>query len=186
MTTLRYIALLRGINVGGRSVITMADLRKLFESCGLDNISTYIQSGNVLFSTAQADPGKLTRQLETQLASFLGRKIVVFVLRPAELQSAARHNPFDPERCVAEQRCHLVFLSAEPDAEHCRALMALQGKEYRFHIQGRVLYYAYSRQYDGHRRSIDFEKVLGVSGTSRTWQVVNKLIELSEGDKGNG
>ncbi len=74
MTTLRYIALLRGINVGGRSVITMADLRKLFESCGLDNVSTYIQSGNVLFSTAQADLGKLTRRLETQLASVLVRK----------------------------------------------------------------------------------------------------------------
>jgi len=57
--------------------------------------------------------------------------------------------------------------------------LALQGVDYRFHVHGKVLYYAYPRQYEGRRRTFDFERVLGVSGTSRNWKVVDKLVELS-------
>ena len=72
-----------------------------------------------------------------------------------------------------------MFLSDEPDAERIKALMALQGDEYRFHVRRRVLYYSYPRTVAGHRRSINFEKVLGVAGTARTWKVVNTLIEMA-------
>ncbi len=73
-----------------------------------------------------------------------------------------------------------MFLSGEPDAAHSAALMALEGDEYSCSIHGKVLYYAYSREAAGPgRRTINFEKVLGVTGTARTWKVVNKLIELS-------
>jgi uncharacterized protein (DUF1697 family) len=174
-----YVALLRGINVGGHTVLKMADLRDLFQSFGLTDVVTYIQSGNVLFSTEDADPERLARQLGVQLTSSLERPMTVFVLSPAELKEAVAHNPFDPERRDNEQSCHLMFLSAVPDATRCEALMALQGEEYRFHIHGKVLYCAYSREYAGNRRTIDFERVLGVTGTARTWKVVNKLIELA-------
>jgi uncharacterized protein (DUF1697 family) len=175
----RYLALLRAIKVGGNSIIKMADLRKHFEDCGLTEVATHIQSGNVLFSAAHADPKRLARQLEEKMASVMGRKIAVFVLSPAELKAAAAHNPFAPEGQDKDQRCHLMFLSARPDAAHHEALMALQGRDYRFHVHGAVLYYAYPVQFDGKRRTIDFEKVLGVSGTARNWNVVAKLIELS-------
>jgi uncharacterized protein (DUF1697 family) len=175
----RFVALLRGINVGGHAIIKMADLRKLFESLGLTDVATHIQTGNVVFSTREADSRRLVRQIEAKLLSSIGRKIAVLVQTRTELQSATSHNPFDPERWAATQRCHLMFLSGEPDAASQQALMALQGEEYRFHLHGKVLYYAYSKGFDGKRRSIDFEKVLGVAGTSRTWQVVNQLIELS-------
>jgi uncharacterized protein (DUF1697 family) len=117
--------------------------------------------------------------LEKQLASSTGKEIKVFVLTPAELKRAADNNPFEPERHDEEQRCHLMFLSTEPDAVRREALMELEGEEYRFHIEDKVLYYAYSRKYDGRRRTIDFERVLGVAGTARTWKVVDRLIELS-------
>jgi uncharacterized protein (DUF1697 family) len=174
----QYVALLRGINVGGHGVIKMADLRQLFESLGLSQVVTYIQSGNVLFRTGESRVS-LTRRLEERLASATGNEIKVFVFTRRELERAAANNPFAPERMDAEQRCHLMFLSAEPDAAHREKLMALEGEEYRFHIDDRVLYYAYSRKYDGRRRTIDFERVLGVNGTARTWKVVDKLIELS-------
>lgn len=175
----RYVALLRGINVGGHVLIKMADLRRLFESFGLTDVATYIQTGNVLFSTTDPDPERLAQQLEKKLASSMGHKMTIFVLSPAELKKAAAHNPFDPESLDEEQRCHLMFLSAEPDEPHRKALMALQGEEYHFYIQDKVLYYAYPRKSDGNRRTINFEKVLGVIGTARSWKVVNKLIELS-------
>jgi uncharacterized protein (DUF1697 family) len=180
-STHRWVALLRAINVGGRTIIKMADVRKLFESLGLTDVATYIQTGNVLFSTREADPQRLARQLEKKLAPAIGSQARVFVLSPADLKAAAAHNPFDPERRDQEQRCHLLFLSAEPETARREKLMALQGKEYRFHLHDKVLYYAYDNQYAGNRRSIDFERVLGVAGTARTWKVVAKLIELAGG-----
>ncbi len=174
----RYVALLRAINVGGHSIIKMDDLRKWFESMGFTNVVPYIQSGNVVFSTSQEDTRKLVRQIEAKLSSLVARESTVFVLNRTELQNAVRHNPFDPEKREAEQHCQLMFLSDEPDAAAQHSLMTLQGKEYKFFIHSKVFYYAYSRKFVGHRRMIDFEKVLGVTGTGRTWKVVNKLIEI--------
>jgi len=176
----RYIALLRGINVGGHTIIKMADLRNLFESLGFTNVASYIQTGNVLFSTKDTDSERLAQQLEKELESLMGRRIRVFVLSPAELKKAAAHNPFEPEHAGEKHRCNLMFLSDAPEPERRKALMALQGEEYRFHIHGKLLYYTYSQEYVGKRRTIDFEKVLRVAGTVRTWKVIAKLIEMSE------
>ena len=174
-----YVALIRAINVGGNSPVRMSDLRKRFESLGLEGVVTYIQSGNVVFSTEEKDRDRLSRKIEADLSDLMGRGVKAFLLTPEELKKATVQNPFDPARLDKEQRCHLMFLSAPPTAVRRRALMAVQGEEYRFHIKGRVLYYAYSRKFDGIRRMIDFEKILGVSGTSRSWKVVDKLIEVS-------
>jgi hypothetical protein len=64
--------------------------------------------------------------------------------------------------------------------------MALQGKEYRFHLHGKVLFHAYSRKLAGKRRAVDVERVLDVAATGRTWKVINKLIELAENRAGRG
>ncbi len=175
-----YIALLRGINVGGHSVIKMADLRELFKSFGLSDVSTYIQSGNVLFTSNESNRDTLSANLEDNLESALGYPIKIFLYTTAELQVASSKNPFEPERHEHEQLCHLLFLSGKPDTDHIESLLALQGEEYRFHVEGQVLYYAYPRSAAGHRRNINFEKVLGVTGTSRSWKVVKNLIELAD------
>lgn len=176
----RYIVLLRAINVGGHSVVRMSDLRGVFESLGFTEVVTYIQSGNVLFNSKEKDRQRLTNLLEKKLESSFGYKSSVFVLTRRQLEDAAAKNPFAPESRDKEQHCHLMFLSGEPDKTHSAALMQMQGDDYSFSIEGKVLYFAYSRQYEGPaRRSINFEKILGVTGTARTWKVVNKLIELS-------
>lgn len=174
-----YVALVRGINVGGNSIVAMADLRTWVESLGLTDVATYFQSGNVVFSTAAGDPGRWARLLEEKILAAAGFRTPVFVLSPDELKRAAAGNPFDPARLDKEHRSHLMFLSAAPDAAHRRALMKLQGEEYRFQVKGRILYLAYSRKYDGNRRSLDFEKILGTAGTMRSWKVVDKLVALS-------
>jgi uncharacterized protein (DUF1697 family) len=158
----------------------MSDLQVLFESLGLTEVVTYIQSGNVLFNARDGDREHLAHLLEKKLETALGYQVPVFIFTRKQLEDAAAHNPFDPERRDKEQRCHLMFLSSETDSTHQAALMALEGDEYSFSIRGKVLYYAYSRKFEGSgRRTINFEKVLGVTGTARTWKVVNKLIELS-------
>jgi uncharacterized protein (DUF1697 family) len=105
----RYVALLRGINVRGHNLIKMADLRNLFESFGLTDVFTYIQTGNVLFLTNDANSEVLAQKLEKMLASTIGHKTTVFVLSPALLGKVAAHTPFNPERPDEEQRCHLMF-----------------------------------------------------------------------------
>ena len=173
----RYVALLRAINVAGNTM-KMADLRVAFESFGVTDVSTHIQTGNVLFRSQEGDAGHLKRGLEEHLEAALAYQGMVFVLTREELAAAAANNPFEPERLQQDQRCHLTFLSAEPDPVRCRALMALQGEAARFAVRGKVLYYAYPRTFQGWRRTVDFEKALGVVGTARTWTVVAKLIEL--------
>jgi uncharacterized protein (DUF1697 family) len=175
----RYVALLRAVNVGGHTPIRMADLRRQCEACGLADVTTYIQTGNVVFSSDEPDPDSLRRRLAEQLALSLGYRGLVFILSADELAQAVAANPFDPERLDREQACHLMFLSAEPDAPHRESLLALQGEDYRFAVRDKVLYYAYPRALAGRRRSIDLEKILGVAGTARSWKVVAKLSELA-------
>lgn len=175
----RYIALIRGINVGGNSIIKMADLQKLFQSIGLTDALTYIQSGNVIFSAGDTNRDKLVTQIEQKLAPSVGSRAKVFVLTRAELQQAVANRPFVPQDQDKDLRRHLMFLSAEPDEPHRKALLALQGEEYQFHFHDKVFYFAYPGKFAGKRRNIDFEKVLGATGTTRSLNVVNKLIELS-------
>jgi|WetSurMetagenome_2_1015567.scaffolds.fasta_scaffold78043_3 uncharacterized protein (DUF1697 family) len=174
-----YVALIRAINVGGTGILRMSELKDRFESLGFKDVATYIQSGNVVFSTDETDRDRLSRSIEAGLSVIVGRPVKIFLWTPEELKKAASENPFEPERLDEEQRCHLMFLSGVPTVARRRALMGMQGEEYRFSFKGKVLYFAYSRKYDGIRRMIDFEKVLDVSGTARSWKVVDKLIEIA-------
>jgi len=175
----RYIALFRAINVGGHAVIKMSDLKIMFEQMGFLDATTYIQTGNVVFSSNISVGKKLEAKIEKKFKSVTGHESKIFILTNNKLKKAASHNPFEPMKRDKVQKCHLMFLSDKPDSAHIKELMQLEGREYRFHVHDDVLYYAYDIKYADKRRFIDFEKVLGVKGTSRSWKVVDKLIELS-------
>ena len=175
----RYVALLRAVNVGGHGVVKQTVLKAEFEACGLTDVQTYIQSGNVVFTSSEMDADGLALKLERHLEASLGLRTIVFLFTHDQLQEAAAHNPLEPERLDTEWQCILTFLTDEPDAARREALMALQGEDYRFHVWEKVLYYSYPRVFVGRRRTVDFERVLGVKGTGRTWKVVGKLIEMA-------
>jgi uncharacterized protein (DUF1697 family) len=173
-----YAALLRGINVGGHSIIKMAELKKQFESIGLSDVRTYIQSGNVVFTTTEKDTGKINLKLKKHLQMTVGFNKEIFILTPEELRTSLKHCPFEPELNDERQLCYIMFMSDKPGKQQINKLMELKGKEYSFAFYEKLLYIAYPREYGGNRRNINFEKVLGVTGTARTWKVVSKLIEL--------
>jgi uncharacterized protein (DUF1697 family) len=175
----RHVALLRGINVGGHAVVTMSKLKGYFEAIGLEDVKTYIQSGNVLFTSTAADTARLTLKLEKHLEQCLGHTITVFLLSHGELKEAATNNPLDPVRLDAERASHLVFLSEPPAAAKRKALEELEDGVYSFRVRGRVLYFSYPRKLAGKRKTFDLERLLGVTATARTWKVVDKLVELS-------
>jgi uncharacterized protein (DUF1697 family) len=174
--TRRYVALLRAVNVGGHSTMKMEDLRALCQKAGFDGVRTYIQTGNIVLSSTETDASKVARKIERAIEAAMGYRTKAVVLSPKELKQAAARNPFKED---PDLRRHLMFLSGEPDRAARDRLIAMEGKEYRFKIHGKVLYYAYPGSYAGRRRNIDFEKLLGVSGTARTAKVVEKLIELA-------
>jgi uncharacterized protein (DUF1697 family) len=175
-----YIALFRAINVGGHAIIKMSELKKMFEQMGFTDVTTYIQTGNVIFSSHESDKKKLAVLIEKKFKSSTGHESKIFILTNDKLKKAVSKNTFEPEKHANEQLCHLLFLSGKPDTAHIKELMKLEGKEYRFNVHDDVMYYAYDKKFAGNRRFIDFENILGVKGTSRSWKVVNKLIELSE------
>ena len=179
MSARTYIALLRAINVGGTSVITMADLKAQFEALGHANVRTYIQTGNVLFEAPEESTSRLAERAEQQLRAGLRYAGRVFVLTPQQLADAAANNPFAPEASDGAMRCHIMFLSRAPAPERVDKLMAQQAPEYQFAVRGPVLYYTYATEYDGKRRTINVEGILGAQGTARTWKVVRKLVELA-------
>lgn len=174
-----YLALLRAVNVGGRGIVKMADLRAQLAALELDGVATYIQSGNAVFTAREQDPDELARAIEARVAAELGHRGAVFVRTVDELRAAAANNPFEPAARAADQRCHLMFLSAVPARERRAALLAPAGDDHRFAIAGRVAYHAYPRAVTGRRRTIDLERVLGVAGTARAWNVVDQLIALA-------
>ena len=174
MTT-RYVALLRALNVGGHAVVTMADLRAQLEPLHLPELSTVGTSGNLVIASRHRSASTLARDLQAALAGppahFTGR---VFVRTPDELARAARGNTLPKDDA---HQCHLVFLSRAPAPARRAALLALADDDYRFAIRGAVLYFAYRRDVIGRRREFDFERLLGVEATARTWRVVDELLD---------
>jgi uncharacterized protein (DUF1697 family) len=107
-----HVALLRGINVGGRNKVPMADLREVAASLGHTGVTTYIQSGNVLFSTAETDTAKLAAALEAAIGERFGIWASVVVLSRDELAGVLASNPYTDE--PNPRLVHVVFLNAEP------------------------------------------------------------------------
>ncbi len=141
-----HVALLRGINVGGRNKLAMADLRQVVASLGHTEVATYIQSGNVLFAAGEraADTGRLAIGLEDAIASQLGIRTGVVVLSRCELRRVADDNPFPDE--TDPKAVHAVFLRERPGADGIAAVSAAvdraraKGSRDRAEVVGGTLY----------------------------------------------
>jgi uncharacterized protein (DUF1697 family) len=107
-----HVALLRGINVGGRNQVPMAELRKVVASLGHTGVTTYIQSGNVLFSTSETDTDRMASALQKAIAGTFGIEVAVVVLSREELAAVLDANPYRDE--PNPKFVHVVFLNAEP------------------------------------------------------------------------
>ena len=111
---MRYVAFLRGINVGGHKIIKMQDLCSIFESLGFTNIKTYIQSGNVLFDSSEKDTGALSSKIESGLGKKLGYKVNVLLQTMDKIQNIVRSNLFRKIKLNGDTKAYLTFLSSKP------------------------------------------------------------------------
>jgi len=173
-----YVALLRGINVGGRTKIAMADLRTLFDALDAEDVTTYLQSGNVVFRSDAAATA-LAQSVEQRIAGELGLRVTVVMRTGAQLAKIAAGNPFAGRGADAKQ-LHVVFLAEKPAAARVRALDAARGEPDEFRVVGHEIYLHYPNGYGRSKiTNAWFEKELGVAGTARNWRTVTKLAALA-------
>ena len=178
-TTSTYVALLRGINVGGHKIIKMDQLRKAFEGLGYADVATYVQSGNVVFKA----PGKASDYLSKRIAEMLlGRfsmSVPVIVRTADEIGEVLRNNPFLQEGGIDTSKLHVTFLSHPPQRTAWKGLDAITGGPDQFRCSDQEIYLHCPNGFAGTKLSIAaFEKVLSVGATTRNWNTVNKLYQM--------
>lgn len=171
-----YVALLRGVNVGGRAKLSMSDLRVLVSELGYSDVHTYIQSGNVVFTSTQRSPAKIESAVEAGLLDALGLDTSVMVRTAKDLQQIVRDNPFARKNFEPTQLV-VVFLKAKPKRQGTVDVSKYGPEEVI--AKGRELFIHYP---NGQGRSklanAVLERELATPGTARNWNTVNKLLEL--------
>ena len=185
-----HIALLRGINVGGRNKVPMAELREVVSGLGHTGVSTYIQSGNVLFTTPERDTAKLASALEAGITGQFGLQASVVVVSRAELARILERNPYQDE--PNHRLVHVVFLNAElpPDLlERVKAAeqaSAAKGSRDAVAAIGPALYVHTPDGYGSSELAPVLFRIIGTPGqkgvaaTARNWATATKLLSLSE------
>ena len=174
-------SMLRGINLGGNRKIKMDALRAVYESLGLQNVQTYLQSGNVVFITAERKLESLAARIEREIERKFGFQVDVILRTPAELRQVIARNPFASRRAIDPRKLLVTFLVDEPAREACAKVLSLKADPEELRIEGRELYIYYA---NGMARPklpwIKVQKMLNTSGTGRNWNTVQGLLELAE------
>jgi uncharacterized protein (DUF1697 family) len=172
-----YVALLRGVNVGGKTV-KMSDLSAAFVALGHSRVATYIQSGNVVFDAQAARPARLRATIEGALHERFGWPITVLVRSPVELAEVLAANPY-PGRGADPARIYVTFLT-EPPARPVPAPGTLDEEPDEFAVVGTTVYLHCPEGYGRTRLSNAlWEKTLGVAATTRNLRTVTKLSQLA-------
>jgi uncharacterized protein (DUF1697 family) len=185
-----HVALLRGINVGGRNKVPMTELREVVTSLGHTEVTTYIQSGNVLFTTQETDTARLAASLEEAISGRFGIRASVVVLSREQLARTMRDNPY-PD-APNPKFVHVVFMNAEPPQalveriQAAESKAAARGSRDTFAAIGKALFlhtpdgYGTSELSEAVFRIIGPPDKAGVAATARNWVTCTKLLSLCE------
>jgi len=176
-----YIALLRGINVSGHKIIKMEKLRLVLEELGFKNISTYIQSGNIIFASDIKDTTVLEDQISATIEEHFGFQVPVTVLVPDDLRSVVEKNPFKNQVIEDPAQPYVAFLSKKPEAAALETLGSVDFSGDRFINIDKTLYLFYAISAAKTKlNNVIIENKLKLKATSRNWKTIQKLIELVE------
>ncbi len=173
--------MLRGINVSGQKRIVMEDLKKLHESLGLENVQTYIQSGNVIFNSSEKNILKLTSLIEEKIKKSFGFDVTVIIRTKDELFNAVKKNPFQQKKGYDTSRLYITLMSVKPDKTPIKEIEAVKSKFEEINLTEKEIYFYCPDGYGKTKLSNNFfEKKLKVTATTRNWNTVNKLLELAD------
>jgi uncharacterized protein (DUF1697 family) len=176
-----FVALLRGINVGGKNLVPMKDLCALFEGAGCADVRHYIQSGNVVYR-ADAGAGDAGEKVARAIAKRFGLEVPVVVRTAAEMKEVARSNPLLAEGAPIDS-LHVLFLAHAPDAKQRAALDPDRSPPDRFLVAGREVFLSCPNGVGRTKlTNAYFDSKLKTVSTGRNWRTVLKLVEMSSED----
>jgi uncharacterized protein (DUF1697 family) len=176
-----YIALLRGINVGGNKMVAMADLRATLERLGFTNVRTLLQSGNVVFEGKSVKATVLEKRLEEEIARRLGVQCDLHVRTADEWSAVVNGNPFAAEARTDPGHLLVTFYREPLDPTRVAAFQkSIAGPE-RLRADGRHLYMTFPEGIGRSKATVNMDKMLGAKGTARNWNTVMKLAALARG-----
>lgn len=175
-----YIALLRGINVSGQKKIKMADLRALLEKAGLENVRTYIQSGNVVFEHREGEAENLATKIQQAIRKKYGFEVPTLIITAEGLNYVLQNNPFlqQPDKDVS--RMYVTFLAHLPQASQQEALESIDYAPEECRIDGKYVFLHSPNGYGRAKLNNNFlEQKLKVQATTRNWKTVNILYQMT-------
>jgi uncharacterized protein (DUF1697 family) len=176
-----HLALLRGVNVGGRNALPMRDLVELFVEAGCRDVRTHIQSGNVLFTADPHAVEPLPGLITARIAERFGYRVPVVLRTADELAEVVRGNPF-LEEGAAEAALHVLFLADRPEARRVAALDPDRSPPDAFVVRGREVYLRLPNGAARTKLTADyFDAALATTGTQRNWRTVTTLLALTGG-----
>jgi uncharacterized protein (DUF1697 family) len=174
----RYLALLRGINVGGKNKLPMKDLADLFVTVGCGEVRTFIQSGNVIFRIASELSSALPEVITGLIAERFGLKVPVLLRTADQLAQVTRHNPFIEEGADLNT-LHVLFLAHQPSASIIEALDPDRSPPDTFVVRGQEIYLRLPNGAGNSKlTNAYFDAKLKTISTGRNWRTVTTLLEL--------
>lgn len=172
----RWVCLLRGVNVGGKRV-AMKDLGELFEGLGHEDVTTYIQSGNVVFRSRSGGAKKLAGEIQKAIKDEMELDVTVLLRSPDDLAKVTAAKPF-----AGGENVHVTFLDGEPDPSKVEAVHHDAYPPDEFEVIGREVYLRCPNGYGRSKLVNSFwEKKLGVAATTRNWRTVERLLGMASG-----
>ena len=177
----RWIALFRGINVGGNNVLPMKELVSHLEALKLKNVRTYIQSGNVVFDTEEKNLGSLTTKIAKRIERQHGFRPQVLLIGREELQNAIQANPF-PQAVSDPKSLHFFFLEKPAPKANIQALDLAKTPTESYVLKGSVFFLHAPDGIGRSKLAASAERHLGVAATARNYRTVEKIAEMAAQD----
>lgn len=174
-----WIALLRGINVGGQNRVRMQDLKAAFESAGCLNVKSCLQSGNFVLQHRDTDDALLAQKLCAAVAAQCNLMLAILLLPAGELLAAMSANPF-PDAASDPQTLHLWFMAETPAGPDYEGIEACKADSESFALLGRVFYLHAPDGIGRSRLAQRTERLLGVSATARNWRTLSRILSLAD------
>lgn len=173
-----YIALFRGINVGGSNILPMKELVAHLDNLGCENVRTYIQSGNAVFRHKEKNASRVSKRISTAIRESHGFDPYIHILTLDQLTRAMTSNPF-PDAEADPSMLHLVFLASVPKHPGLDALESVKTENERFALKSDIFYLHAPDGIGRSKLAARMERALGIAATVRNWRSVCKILDMA-------
>ncbi len=175
-----YIALFRGLNMGGHNILAMKELVQLVEKLGFSDVRTYGQSGNVFFRSRGQSASRLSDKISAEIKKTHGFAPRVLLLETEEMKKIIASNPF-PEAESVPKSLHVLFLASAPAKDALKKLESIKKKSERFRLKGNIFYLHAPEGVGRSKLAANAERLLGLPTTGRNWRTVTRIMEIVKG-----